>query len=132
MQEKREVWLKNNIQSVKTLEQKVCSTIFRFMLKNLDFPKYSPKESIARKVLFQSFKVKRKSTQNGYSPTKKRETLNCKNNLLTLTGSIKWFKKESQIPRQKSLILKNKFLKSDKKWKQHKPKCWFSHRKKSK
>lgn len=33
MQEKREVWLKNNLENVKALEQKVTSLTFRYKFK---------------------------------------------------------------------------------------------------
>lgn len=94
MQEKREVWLKNNIQSVKSLEQKVPFSSLRSKSKSLDYLKYKAEKLKDQIVLYPNSKVKRKFTPNGWSPAKIRETLSSKRKLATWKKLTKWFKRE--------------------------------------
>lgn len=84
MQEKREGWLKNNIETVKTLEQKVTILVNSFKPKSHDFLKSKAETLNDLRVLCQSCRVKRKSMQSGCNQAEKRQIASYRSNWLIL------------------------------------------------
>jgi hypothetical protein len=60
MQEKREVWLKNNMENVKALEQKVAVCLFRCKPRRLDCPRSKAASPNAKRALYPSCKARKR------------------------------------------------------------------------
>lgn len=102
MQEKREVWLKNNIESVKTLEQKVRAPKCRSKRRSPDCRGYKVGNRKDWGSRCPNCRAIRRSSVSGWSPVARRATPNWKRNSLISRRSTKWCRRNSPTLRTKS------------------------------